>query len=76
MKNRTWTLKKSKETGERWATNNATGETVTEKDNKEQYTAIRKSVITSVNRKARDEAMTSLGLTKVKGAVSGKTYWE
>jgi len=76
MKNRTWTLKKSKETGERWATNNATGETVTEKDNKEQYTAIRKSVITSVNRKARDNAMTSLGLTKCIGAVSGKTYWE
>jgi hypothetical protein len=76
MKNRTWTLKKSKTTGERWAVNNSTGETVTEKDNKEQYTAIRKSVISSVNRKAKDSLMTSLGLVKCKGAVTGQTYWE
>lgn len=27
-------------------------------------------------RKAREAVMRSLGLTKVKGAVSGKTYWE
>ena len=27
-------------------------------------------------RKAMDNAMRSFGLTKVKGAVSGKTYWE
>jgi hypothetical protein len=29
-----------------------------------------------VNRKAIDSVMSSLGLTKVKGSVSGKTYWE
>ncbi len=28
------------------------------------------------NAKQKDELMKSLGLTKVKGAVSGKTYWE
>ena len=28
------------------------------------------------NRKVRDDLMESIGLTKVKGAVSGKTYWE
>lgn len=28
------------------------------------------------NRKAREDVMRSLGLTKVKGAVSGRTYWE
>lgn len=27
-------------------------------------------------RKERDEALRSLGLTKVRGAVSGKVYWE
>jgi len=30
----------------------------------------------SANRKARDDAMRSLGLVKCKGAVSGRTYWE
>lgn len=29
----------------------------------------------AANRKARDEAMRSIGLTKVKGALGG-TYWE
>ena len=28
------------------------------------------------NRKERDEVMKSCGLTKVRGAVSGKIYWE
>jgi hypothetical protein len=28
------------------------------------------------NRAAKDDLMRSLGLIKVKGAVSGKTYWE
>ena len=30
----------------------------------------------SIANKIRDEAMRSLGLVKVRGAVSGKTYWE
>ncbi len=29
-----------------------------------------------LRRKLRDDAMRSLGLVKVKGAVSGRTYWE
>lgn len=29
-----------------------------------------------LRRKARDQAMKDLGLTKVRGCVSGKTYWE
>lgn len=28
------------------------------------------------NRKVRDQIMRDLGLTKVRGAVSGRTYWE
>lgn len=30
----------------------------------------------NVDRKHRESLMVSFGLTKVKGAVSGKTYWE
>ena len=30
----------------------------------------------SLRRQANDDAMRSLGLKKVRGAVSGKTYWE
>ena len=71
-----WTLKLVKITGARYALNNETGEKVTEADSPEQYAKIRKSVIAAVNRKQKDDLMTSLGLTKVKGAVSGKTYWE
>lgn len=32
--------------------------------------------VTTRNRRERDEVMKSLGLTKVRGAVSGKVYWE
>ena len=31
---------------------------------------------TNQNRKDRNEAMKSLGLVKVRGSVSGQTYWE
>lgn len=30
----------------------------------------------NANRKAKDAIMRSMGLTKVRGAVSGRTYWE
>ena len=30
----------------------------------------------NANRKERDQAMRDLGLVKVRGAVSGRTYWE
>ena len=32
--------------------------------------------ITALNRQERDQAMRDIGLTKVRGAVSGKVYWE
>jgi len=35
-----------------------------------------KTIRANNRRKERDSIMASLGLTKVKGAVSGKTYWE
>jgi hypothetical protein len=37
---------------------------------------IRKQRKTAANRKNKDEIMKSLGLEKVKGVISGKTYWE
>ena len=36
----------------------------------------KKRFVKAVLRKEKDDAMRSLGLTKVKGSVSGKTYWE
>lgn len=30
----------------------------------------------AINRRAKDDLMVSCGLVKVRGAVSGKTYWE
>ena len=36
----------------------------------------RKTKRASANRRMRDDAMRSCGLTKVYGAVSGKVYWE
>jgi len=35
-----------------------------------------KKIMRAHNRQAKDEAMKSLGLTKVIGAISGQTYWE
>lgn len=49
---------------------------VYEKDNPEEYMKLRKRVIANRNRRERDECLRSLGLTKVRGSVSGKTYWE
>jgi hypothetical protein len=37
---------------------------------------ILKQKAAAYDRKLKDEVMKSLGLTKVKGSVSGKTYWE
>lgn len=36
----------------------------------------KKRFVKAMLRKEKNDVMKSLGLTKVKGAVSGKTYWE
>jgi hypothetical protein len=43
---------------------------------REVFARAKKNAKANNNRKFRDDAMSSMGLTKVKGAVSGKTYWE
>jgi len=43
---------------------------------RETFARAKKNARANQNRKNRDDLMGSLGLTKVKGAVSGKTYWE
>lgn len=45
-------------------------------DNPEEYKKLRKRAITNLRRAEREAAMRSLGLTKVRGDVSGRTYWE
>ncbi len=71
-----WTLLKNRITGARSARNNKTGEVITEELAPEAYAKIRKNAIASNNRKQKDDTMSSFGLVKCKGAVSGKTYWE
>jgi hypothetical protein len=41
-----------------------------------QCQARRKTRERSRRRRERDDVMRSLGLTKVRGAISGRTYWE
>jgi hypothetical protein len=43
---------------------------------REVFVRMKKNAKASTNRRFRDDAMSSMGMTKVKGAVSGKTYWE
>lgn len=55
---------------------NKTGQVVTEVDSPTEYLDLRKKALASVQRKAKDSVYESFGLTKVRGAVSGKVYWE
>ena len=38
--------------------------------------AQRRKHFAAIRRRANDDAMRSIGLKKVRGSVSGKTYWE
>lgn len=66
----------NKESGARSIRVNKTGEVITEQANPELYLELRKKALVNRSRKNRDDIMTSFGLTKVRGAVSGRTYWE
>jgi len=71
-------LLKDKITGERVILENRGDHgqfTTRELDNPEKYALLRKRAITNMRRKARDEAMRSIGMVKVKGALGG-VYWE
>lgn len=42
----------------------------------EAFKAESKRIAANKRRRERDQLMRDLGLTKVRGAVSGRTYWE
>jgi len=71
-----YTLLKNKETGERRVRINKTGEYISELTDPDKYNDLRKKALRNLGASQHDENMRSLGLAKVKGAVSGKTYWE
>ena len=71
-----WSILSHKETGRMCARNNTTLERVYEDTNREEFERIRKLWTATVRRNQINDAYISLGLTKVRGAVSGKTYWE
>ena len=71
-----YTLLKNKVTGERTVRNNKTGQVVKETENPVEYLALRKKALNNLKQAQRNEAMESLGLTKVYGAMTGKVYWE
>jgi len=71
-----YTLLQNKNTMERSVRVNKTGEVITEASNPTEYLSLRKKAVAAHQRKAKDSLMEDMGLTKVRGAVSGKIYWE
>jgi hypothetical protein len=71
-----YTLLKNKETGARSVRINSTNEVIAELDDPKKYADLRKKALAAINRKNKDDIMESMGLTKVRGSVSGKIYWE
>ena len=55
---------------------NATGEIINETTNPDKYADLAKKAKQGLARKERDSIFEAMGLVKVKGAISGKTYWE
>ena len=67
-----YTLLKNKQTGERSILIAGQAERVFEKDNQIEYARLRKLAVNNHKRTDRDDAMRSLGLVKVTGALGGK----
>ena len=70
-----YSLMENKERG-RYVINHINHIRIYEADNPEEYKKLRKRAITNFRRALKDSTMRSLGLTKVRDSVSGKTYWE
>ena len=70
-----YTLLKNKDGG-RAIRINKTGAIIEESENPEEYMRLRKRAQTNARQREQDGVLRDLGLTKVRGAVSGKTYWE
>lgn len=71
-----YTLLVNKETKARSIRINKTGEIIQESIDSSKYLELRKKALTNLKQAQRNEIMSSMGLTKVYGAVSGKVYWE
>lgn len=71
-----YSLLKNKATGIRSIRINKTGEKIAENDNPIEYARLRKLALKNLDKASINDAMKSLGLTKVIGPVSGKVYWE
>jgi hypothetical protein len=71
-----YTLLVNKNTQARSVRNNKTGEVIQESIDPVKYNELRKKALTNLRQAQRNEIMSSMGLTKVYGAVSGKVYWE
>ena len=71
-----YTLLKNKVTGIRSIRINATGEKIIESENPIEYKRLRKLAVNNFKRADYDETMRSIGLTKVRGVVTGQIYWE
>lgn len=54
----------------------AKGEKIYQDENPVFYNELRKKLKAAIARKQKNELFESFGLTKVKGTISGKTYWE
>ena len=67
-------LMKNKLTGIKSIRITATGEIILESDSR--YPDFRKKATANYRRWLKDKLMEDAGLTKVKGSVSGKTYYE
>lgn len=60
----------------RYILNTKTCERTFENENPEEYKKLRAKWLKNLNAANRDNALRDLGLTKVRGSVSGKIYWE
>jgi hypothetical protein len=71
-----YTMLRNKVTGDRSIRNNKDGSITLESENPVEYARLRKLAIKNKRSAEIDYAMESCGLTKVRGQVSGRIYWE
>lgn len=69
-------LLRKKSTNARFVRIVKTGEEIFESEQPERYAKLRKQILKNESKRMFEQAMKDIGLTKVRGAVSGKVYWE
>lgn len=71
-----YTMLKNKNTGVRSIRNNEDGSLIIETENPKEYARLRKLAEKNLRAASKNDLMQSMGLSRVKGSVSGRTYWE